>query len=170
MKNLYLLRHAKSSWDNPGLSDKDRPLNKRGLRDAPEMGQRFAARGETLDLVFSSPAKRARTTAELFCDACDYPPDGIVIEDGLYFLGRGAIEEVIENQSDRVNSLMLVFHNPDITHFCNSISDYFRIDNIPTCGLVKWDCDIDRWIDWSRETTQFGYFDYPKNLSGEVTT
>ena len=99
MKNLYLLRHAKSSWDNPGLSDKDRPLNKRGLHDAPMMGERFRERGESLDLVFSSPARRAHTTAQLFCDACGYPADEIATEEGLYFLGRGAIENVIVNQS-----------------------------------------------------------------------
>ncbi len=170
MKNLYLLRHAKSSWDNPGLSDQERPLNQRGLHDAPMMGERLRGRGESPDLVFSSPARRALTTAQLFCDACGYPPDEIATDEGLYFLGRGAIEEIILNQSDRVGSLMLVFHNPDITHFCNSISDYFRIDNIPTCGLVKWACDIERWRDWSREAAKFEYFDYPKNLSGEVTT
>ncbi len=170
MKTLYLLRHAKSSWDNPGLSDKQRPLANRGLRNAPEMGKRFAARGESLDRVISSPAKRASTTAGLFCEACGYPQDRIEIDDDLYFLGSGSIEEVILNQDDAVDALMLVFHNPDITYFTNSIDDLVRIDNVPTAGLVKFSCDIARWRDWSRASASFDYFDYPRNKSGDVIT
>ena len=168
MKTLYLLRHTKSSWDNPGLSDKQRPLASRGLKNAPEMGKRFAARGESLDQVISSPAKRASTTAGLFCENCGYPQDRIEIDDDLYFLGSGSIESVILNQDDAADALMLVFHNPDITYFTNSIDDLVLIDNVPTAGLVSFECDVERWSDWSRECARFNYFDYPKNPSAEV--
>ena len=168
MKTLYLLRHAKSSWDHPGLGDKQRPLAKRGLKNAPEMGQRFAARGETIDHVVSSPAKRAITTARLFCEACDYPLERIEIDEDLYFLGAGSIEEVINNQADSIESLMLVFHNPDITYFVNSIGDQLRIDNVPTAGLVRLSSDVSSWSDWSRSASSFEYFDYPKNPGDDV--
>jgi phosphohistidine phosphatase len=168
MKTIYLLRHAKSSWANGNLSDKQRPLNGRGQNDAPAMGERFAARGEELDQVLSSPALRAHTTAQLFCDACGFPSRDIVVEPDLYFSGSGSIEDLILAQDDRVRALMLVFHNPDITYFANSIDYEVRIDNVPTCGLIKLVSDIAQWRDWSRDNTAFEYFDYPKNTSGEV--
>lgn len=168
MKALYLLRHAKSSWSDGSLSDKERPLNNRGLHDAPMMGERLAARGEELDRVISSPALRARTTAELFSDKAGVMLQDIESEPDLYFLGSGSIEDVILAQDDQVDALLLVFHNPDITHFVNSVDYDVRIDNVPTCGLIRMNCDISQWRDWSRDNTDFDYFDYPKNLSGDV--
>jgi phosphohistidine phosphatase len=168
MKTIYLLRHAKSSWDDSGLSDKQRPLAKRGLQNAPEMGKRFATRGEQLEQVISSPALRAHTTAQLFCQACGFPAQDILIEPELYFSGSASIEDLILAQDDRLRSVMLVFHNPDITYFTNSIDYDVRIDNVPTCGLVKLASDIAQWRDWSRDNTVFEYFDYPKNPSDEV--
>ena len=168
MKTLYLLRHGKSSWAELGLGDQQRPLNKRGSSDAPMMGERFAARGEQLDHIISSPALRAHRTAELFAAACGFASDAIEIESDLYFLGSGSIEAVILAQDDRLERLMLVFHNPDITQFVNSIDYAFHVDNIPTCGLVKLSCDIARWSNWSRDNARFDYFDFPKNVSGDV--
>ncbi len=168
MKSVYLLRHAKSSWDDNSLSDKERPLSQRGRHDAPDMGRRFAERGEMLERVVSSPAVRAHTTAELFCETCGFALDEIALDDDLYFLGSGSIEDVILRQDDGFQSLMLVFHNPDITWFANSIDDDVRIDNIPTAGLVRLGSDIEHWQDWSRANSVFEYFDYPKNSSGAV--
>ncbi len=168
MKLLYLLRHAKSSWAENGLSDRERPLAKRGLHDAPMMGERFKARGENLERIISSPALRAHTTAQLFAEAGGFPSENVVVEDDLYFLGSGSIGDVILSQDDQLQSIMLVFHNPDITHFVNSIDYEVSIDNVPTSGLVKLDCDIAHWCDWSSASTAFDYFDYPKNLSGDV--
>ncbi len=168
MKSLYLLRHAKSSWAEPGIGDQQRSLNKRGFADAPMMGERFLTRGEHLDHIVSSPAVRARTTAELFTKSCEFVTDEIETNAALYFLGSGSVEDVILAQDDRVKSLMLVFHNPDITHFANSIDYDFHVDNIPTCGLVKLCCDIAQWRDWSRDNSAFEYFDFPKNDSGAV--
>ena len=90
-----------------------------------------------------------------------------MVEEDFYFLGSGSIEAVIRSQDDGLNALMLVFHNPDITYFVNSIDDV-RIDNVPTSGLIKLDSDIKQWQDWSHTNTQFDYFDYPKNLSADV--
>ena len=101
-------------------------------------------------------------------DAAGFGTDDIGVEPDLYFLGSGSIEEVILAQDDSHQSIMLVFHNPDITHFANAIDYNFHIDNVPTCGLVKLACDIEQWRDWSRDNAEFEYFDYPKNLSGQV--
>ena len=168
MKTVYLLRHAKSSWANNLLTDKERPLNQRGLRDAPAMGARFAARGESVELVVSSPAERAQSTARLFAEACGYPAEEIVVEPGLYFSGSGSIEDLILSCDDQLRSIMLVFHNPDITQFVNSIDYDVRIDNVPTCGLIKMVSDIAQWRDWTNDNSDIEYFDYPKNDSGDV--
>jgi phosphohistidine phosphatase len=168
MKSLYLLRHAKSSWSVPGVSDQQRPLNERGLVDAPMMGARFRERGESLDHIVTSPALRARSTAELFAGACGFAPGAIEIDADLYFLGSGSVEAVILRQDDRLQSLMLVFHNPDITQFVNTIDYEIHVDNLPTCGLVKLSCDIAQWRDWSRSNSAFDYYDFPKNDSNAV--
>ncbi|MCP4334876.1 MAG: histidine phosphatase family protein [Gammaproteobacteria bacterium] len=170
MKSLYLLRHAKSSWAESGLSDQQRPLSERGLHDAPMMGKRFETRGEILHRVVTSPALRAAATAEMFAEACGFPVQEIEVESDLYFLGSGSIEEVIRRQDDQLHALMLVFHNPDITYFANALDDEIRIDNVPTCGLIRLSSDIDLWRDWSPANTAFEYFDYPKNLSADVIT
>ena len=165
MKSVFLLRHAKSSWSHPGLEDQHRPLNKRGKRDAPLMGERLKERNENLDIILASPAKRAITTAELFADACGFPAEKIIQESDLYFFGARSIQSIIINQDDQYRALMLVFHNPDITEFANSIDAANRIYNIPTCGMVKLVSDIQHWRDWSQSNTEFEYFDYPKNIS-----
>ena len=89
----------------------------------------------------------------------------IVEEAELYFSSTRSIEGIIVNQDDRYRSLMLVFHNPDITQLVNSIDAAIRIDNIPTCGMVKLVSDIDRWRHWSVSNTRFEYFDTPKRIS-----
>ena len=164
MKTLFLLRHAKSSWDNPTLEDRQRPLNKRGTRDAPIMGGRFLARDEPLDLIIASPATRAISTAELFAEACGFPREKLVEEADLYFTSTRSIVDLIVRQDDEIQSLMLVFHNPDITSFANSIDTSNQIVNVPSCGLIKLTCDIASWRDWSVSTTRFDYFDYPKKV------
>ena len=165
MKKLFLLRHAKSSWSTPGLDDQLRPLNKRGLHDAPEMGRRFKTREIPLDLVLCSPAERARKTAELFVEAAGLSLAIIQEETDLYFSAQRTIEGIVQSQDDQFDSIMLVFHNPDITEFSNSIDMANRVSNIPTAGFVKLNCNIDNWCDWSVDNAEFVYFDYPKNLS-----
>ena len=165
MKTLFLLRHAKSSWGNPTLDDQYRPLNKRGLHDAPLMGSRLKARNETFDHIITSPATRARRTAELFSEACEFPLEDIVEKNVLYFTSTRSIEDLIARQDEQIQSLMLVFHNPDITHFVNSIDTANRIVNVPTCGLIKLKSDIENWQDWSVSNARFEYFDYPKKAN-----
>ena len=168
MKTLYLLRHAKSSWSDSSLADRERPLNDRGLESAPRMGERFRERGESVDRMLSSPARRAHTTAQLFAQNCGFAEENIVIEEDLYFSGSGSIEALICGQGEAVGSLMLVFHNPDITSFANSLDTDLHIGNVPTAGLVSFSCSIESWADFTRDCTRFEYFDYPKNPSQAV--
>ena len=119
MKTLFLIRHAKSSWDDPALPDKDRPLGDRGRRDAPKMGKRLAKRDVKPDLILSSPARRAFTTAEIMAKKLDYKLKHIVVDDRLY---AGAVHDllnVIHKLGDKLERVMLFGHNPELTELAH---------------------------------------------------
>ena len=101
MKTIILVRHAKSSWKDPGLNDFDRPLNKRGKKNAPLMGQKLKERQVMPDLVLSSPAKRARKTATAIAKAVGYPKKRIVFDDNMYHGGARYLFEMIKNLDDK---------------------------------------------------------------------
>ena len=161
MKTLYLLRHAKSSWDDPDLKDFERPLSDRGFRDAPMMGKRFEEAGNQLQCIITSPAMRAKTTAKLFADNMGYPSDDIASNPELYFAGTGMFLKAASLLDDDCSNAMLVGHNPAITEFANLMADS-DIDNIPTCGLVKLGLDIEKWSDIAAGMAELVDFDYPK--------
>ena len=104
MKTLFLIRHAKSSWDDTALADNDRPLNARGKRDAPKMGKRLAKRGVKPDLILSSPATRALKTAEIIAKKLDYRRKNIVVDDRLYAVEADQLLDVIRKLGDRTRA------------------------------------------------------------------
>jgi phosphohistidine phosphatase len=122
MKTLFLIRHAKSSWDDTALPDKDRPLSDRGRRDAPKMGKRLAKRDVKPDLILSSPARRALTTAEIIAKKLDYKRKNIVVADRLY---SGAVHDllnVVQKLGDKLQRVMLFGHNPELTELAHRLS------------------------------------------------
>lgn len=145
MKTLFLVRHAKSSRDDPTLADKKRPLNERGLRDAPKMGKRLAKRDVKPDLILSSPALRARTTAELFADELDYKLKHIVIDDRLYASAPDDLLEVIRKRGGKAKRLMLFGHNPELSELANRLSS--DITELRTCAVAELAFDIKSWSD-----------------------
>lgn len=163
MKELYVVRHAKSSWDDPYLKDFDRPLNKRGKRNVPAMGKRLAAFNLQTDLLISSPANRALTTAKGIAKSLDYEKNRIQKEMDLYHASTNTIRAVIAQVPEEINSLMIFGHNPGLTSFINSMSDYY-LDNLPTCAI----CGIRFQADsWARAMDQRGekfYYDFPKSV------
>lgn len=162
MKRLYIIRHAKSSWNEPDLADIDRPLNKRGKRDAPFMGKRLKKVHEANpDLMLSSPAKRALRTAKIIAKEIDYPKGKIEIKDSLYGSGVPAILNVIQYLDDLINEMMLFGHNPDLTSLAIYLSDQ-QVDNIPTCGIFCVDFDVKSWKEVGKGLGIFKFFDYPK--------
>ncbi len=161
MKTLYLVRHAKSSWDFPDLEDIDRPLSSRGKHDAPLMGRILKKMKEEPDKIISSHAKRAFSTAKRIAEEIGYPKKDIEIETRLYMTGSSDFIDVISEQKKNVNSIMLFSHNPGITSFANSISDA-AIENIPTCGIVRIDFDINKWNEIAETKGKMIYFEYPK--------
>lgn len=144
MKRLTLLRHAKSSWADPGQSDFERPLNRRGERDAPEMGRRLKIAGARPSLILSSPAVRALATARQVADALGYPREFLQTDEALYLASSERIREIVALQHDRYRDVLIVGHNPGITAFANEISDA-DIDNMATGAMVVVDVKIDTW-------------------------
>jgi phosphohistidine phosphatase len=167
MKTLLLIRHAKSSWVEPGLSDIDRPLSKRGKNDAPKMGELIREKEGSVDLMISSPAKRAKSTAKRIAEKLDYKKKNIETSKLLYMADTDDFFKVIKEVPDDVNKLMLFSHNYGITYFANYISDS-NIDNIPTCGVVRVDFEISSWKHAEKQKGQLVYFEYPKKLAGVI--
>jgi len=159
-KNLLLVRHAKSDWGNIDLKDFDRPLNKRGKENAPEMAQRLLKRGFKFDLMVSSPAKRALTTAKYFAEA--YQVDEIQLEPSIYEANTNALLKVVNGLSDQAETVILFGHNGGLTDFANELCDG-DIYNIPTAGMTLISFPFESWQMISRGTGDLVFFDFPKN-------
>lgn len=162
MKTLLLIRHAKSSWKNEGLSDFERPLNERGQRDAPEMANRIKARGLRPDAFISSPAKRAKKTAKLFMQVFDANEKQLLLIPELYEASLLSFKKVVENISDSLNTVAVFAHNPGITDFVNSL-ECTPVYDMPTCGVYAVKIQGNSWIDLQITEKEFLFFDYPKN-------
>ena len=160
-RNLTLVRHAKSSWDDTGLQDFERPLNKRGHKNAPMMGKRLAACGFQVDTIISSPAVRALTTASMLATEISFDPDKILRNHSMYAAGLGTLLEVVTSIDDRYRHAMLVGHNPGFTLLCNHLCGD-RIDNMPTCSIARLEFDTDTWKAVARQKGRMTDFDYPR--------
>lgn len=161
MKTLTLVRHAKSSWKDTTLADHDRPLNKRGERDAPFMAVRIDAAGIRPSLIVSSPAVRAWTTAKTIARHLKYPLEFLQREKDLYLASLEDLLDVVAAQDNAFNSLMVVGHNPGLTDFANFLSPGLT-DNLPTAGVVAVKIERDDWSLYERPTTELVTYDYPK--------
>ncbi len=161
MKTLTIVRHAKSSWSDTGLSDRERPLNKRGERDAPVMGKRIADAGIRPSLIVSSPATRAWTTARVVAEQLSYPAEFLQSEHELYLASLNDLLDVVVAQDDGFNSLMIVGHNPGLTDFVNFLSPGLT-RNLPTAGVVSVNINQDHWKLYEQPQTELVLHDYPK--------
>ncbi len=162
MKTLLLVRHAKSSWDLATLNDFDRSLNERGKKDAPVMAQRLLDRKIDINTFVSSPAKRAKKTAELFCSIYKKDKEQIVFIPALYHASLNTFFEVITQLNDDYNCVAVFSHNPVITEFVNQLVENVTIENMPTCGVFAVKTSITKWKEFSTSKKEFLFFDYPK--------
>ena len=142
MKTLFVLRHAKSSWNEPDISDFDRPLNERGVAAAPFMGKLMAARQLSPDVILSSPANRARTTSELLKAAAGLEVP-IKFDDRIYEASPQSLLGVIAEIEVLNASAMLVGHNPGIEGLIRILTG--RIEPMPTAALAIIDLRIENW-------------------------
>ena len=162
MRTVILIRHAKSSWANPLQSDFERPLNERGKEEAPAMGKRLKKLGIAPDLIISSSAKRTRQTAKRIAEEVGYDTDNIEWEEILYHCIPSVFEEVIHEIDDSVKTVFIVAHNPGITEFVNQLSPEFKIDNMPTCGMVGARMEGTDWNHFFAAEKKVFLFEYPE--------
>jgi phosphohistidine phosphatase len=162
-KTLIFMRHAKSDWSIAGQKDFDRTLNNRGLGDAPRMGRRLSEIGIKPDLVISSPAVRAKTTAEYVSEQLKYDIDKIVYDPEVYEASVRSLLVVVNNISDQYNCVIIFGHNPTHTYLAEYITKE-AIGNIPTSGAVCIEFEFDSWKLISEGTGKMKWFEYPKGL------
>ena len=160
---LTLLRHAKSSWSDPGLADHDRPLSKRGERDAPAMGARLASRGARPSAILSSTARRALATARRVADALDYPREDIRSSRRLYHADPREILRFITEQPAARSEIIVVGHNPGFTDLANLLLPELRLENLPTAAYVAMDFSAHGWPEIVRAPATLLNWDYPKS-------
>jgi len=164
MKTLILIRHAKSSWNTPGMSDFERVLNSRGLSDAPVMGerlsQRLTASHQPLDMLLCSSAHRADQTARLLASALSFSDTAIDWHRELYLANPNTMLGLIRSLPDTANTVALVAHNPGITELAEQLTgEYFG--DVPTCSIITISLPIKHWFDTSDAANLIDY-DHPK--------
>ena len=163
MKTLTIVRHAKSSWKDTSLSDRKRPLNKRGERDAPIMGKRIHEHGIRPSLIVSSPATRAWRTAKIIAREISYPREFLQREDRLYLASLDEILDTVVATDNSFNNLMIVGHNPGMTDFANFLVPGLTY-NVPTAGVVSVEIDQDDWSLYDRPKARLLVHDWPKKI------
>lgn len=164
MRTLFLIRHAKSSWGNPGLRDFDRPLNDRGLHDAPQMAKLLAEEGVTPDLLVTSPAKRALTTALFFANTFNIPNESVQKEPNIYEAHPQEILRIISSLPEEAKTVLLFGHNPTFTEVANVFMDNDFIENVPTCGIVKITSTAKSWKEMYEGNAQVAACFFPKEV------
>ena len=160
MKTLYLVRHAKSNKDDPSVPDRDRPLADRGRKEAPEMGRRLAKRQVKPDLLVSSRALRALTTAQLVADEIGCRRNDIVADDRLYESSVEGLLGVVRALDKKVDCVMLFGHNPEFTELAHRLSS--DIVDMPTCAVAEFRFDTTKWSDVGELAPAQSALDHPQ--------
>lgn len=157
---LFLIRHAKSSWEDLTLEDFLRPLNKRGVKDASFMAKLLKEKNIKPDLIICSPSVRTKLTSEFFIKELDFENE-IIFEKAIYEAPFEKLKKVLNNIDDKYKTIFLIGHNPGLCDLANSLcKDYF--ENIPTCGIVEIDFDTNSWKNIQKENSKLICFEYPK--------
>ena len=159
-RTLFLVRHAKSSWDDVTLPDKERPLADHGKRDAPMMGTRLAKRQVRPDLILSSPARRALSTAGIIAKELNYRAEDIVVDERLYATDADMLLGVIGELSDKLKCVMLFGHNPEFADLAQRLSNEPAL--IPTCAVAQFAFESTSWASIGSTKPTEILLDYPK--------
>ena len=163
IRDVFLVRHAKSNWDYPHLRDIERPLNDRGLRDAPRMAKYFADLGLHPDIIISSPAVRALTTAAFFKVELDIEGEDFWVRDQIYEGSASTLLQLIQLLPEGVERPVIFGHNPGFTMFANHFpgGDFM---NVPTCGIVHYQADISHWGEFGPGSVKVVAHYFPKEV------
>lgn len=162
MKTLIFIRHAKSDWSNLFVRDFDRELNKRGMHDAPMMGEILAQKNLQPDMIISSPTLRAKLTTTILAPYLSYPEKQIIYDHVLYGGDLLSVRKMIGSTPPHIKTLVLVGHNPELTECVNYFSGS-DIENVPTCGIVAMRLTTNDWSSIDDDTAELLYFLKPKD-------
>lgn len=161
MKNLLLIRHAKSSWDEPGLEDRERPLSKRGIEDIPIMAEVLKKYNVEIDKFFCSAALRAKMTLEILANMINIDSQKIIFDDEFYNATRRDLLNFLKQLDNEFVSIGLVGHNPGLTELAHFLLYDFNYE-LPTCALVYIELDINNWTELKSGVGTLKFFEYPK--------
>lgn len=163
MKTLYIVRHAKSSWEHPELADIRRPILEKGKKRTKRIIDDLLRRETVVDLIISSPAVRAVETAYIIGNALRHGENEIQTDSLLYYTDADRLFNLFFDLPSGVDALMIVGHNPTLTNFANHFLEK-KIDSIPTSGTVCLDFDTDKWEDIDAMNSKLRFFITPKML------
>lgn len=164
-KTLILIRHAKSDWSNSGEKDFDRSLNQRGHMDAPRMGGKLHEMGLMPDLIVSSPALRTTLTTEYICEQIGYPLENVDFQEDIYEASVRTLLKVVNELNDTYKTVIIIGHNPGFSYLTEYLTGK-EIGNVPTCGIVELEFELDKWALISQNTANLKNFIYPKMFFG----
>ncbi len=160
MKKVLLCRHAKSSWANSELTDWERPLNKRGEKDIPQMSKIWLAKESMPEIIIYSPSVRTKATAKGIADNWNFTGECRQM-DNLYHASQEDLLAVLENLSEDFNYVMIIAHNPGITDFFNDYT-LLQIDNVPTCAMGLCTLEVNLWQEVRGKKWLVNHFLSPK--------
>ena len=161
MKKLFLLRHAKSSWDDPALGDFDRPLSKRGISNAILLSKYLDKQKVSFDLVLSSPSERTQSTSDLVLSYCN-PAPTILLKEDIYHASVSSLSQLIKGQDDSINNLLVIGHNPGLHILIESLA-HESIIKLPTCTFAKL-TNFNHWKDLDTGILDLELLITPKEL------
>lgn len=165
MKKLYIIRHAKSSWSDEELDDFERPLNKRGRANAPFMGELLKKQNVVPDLIISSPALRAKSTAEIIAKKVNYTKE-IVYNNDIYESDVATLHNIFTKIDDENSTVFLFGHNPELNMLAEMYAGFD--ENIPTCGILEVEFKCEKWRDISAKNARLVSFEYPKKYDVDL--
>jgi phosphohistidine phosphatase len=163
MKKILIMRHAKSDWSDSSLADFDRPLNKRGKKAAPFMGKEIYNRKLVPDLVLSSPAQRAKLTAEAVAKECNIE-EKIQWKEDFYFGYADDIIETLQRLPKKIHKVLIIGHNPTLENLVSILVNDYKHVTMPTAALVSLSVDIDNWTKLESNSCLFDWILRPKEL------
>lgn len=161
MKHLFLLRHAKSSWDDDSLDDFDRPLNPRGKKAAPMMGKVLKERDIAPDIVLCSPAKRTKQTLKLVNETAKLKSD-VTFDEAIYDASAADLRKLLKKQKNSVKSVLLIGHNPGLEELLEDLTG--KYERLPTAALVQVDITADEWSSINNGGNKLAWIVRPKDL------
>ena len=162
MKQLFIVRHAKTEWAGSGKSDFSRSLTPSGIHEAKVMAEKLAEENIKIDILLCSSAFRARETASFLSPSVLHDNKMLIHIDELYLATSQLLNQTIEMLKNSINHVMIIAHNPGITDWVNSMTEQIKIDEMPTCGVFAVSSDVIDWKDFENSKKHFLFFDYPK--------